>query len=193
LQALHARREGWDAVQASDKAVLRVCVIVCVCACMCVCVVCVCVCVCLCVCVCVCVFVCVCVCVCVCACVCVYIYAVLRACTHMVLDWCCTHTVLRACTHTYMRTHTHTRVRTTHTPVFLLRIMENLDLCYPAVWEFEKLCSPIFFLLLPHPAGRPQASRHLVLCYSAVGCEKAFALTQESLSVVHVGQTVHSN
>ena len=73
LQALHARREGWDAVQASDKAVLRVCVIVCVCACMCVCVVCVCVCVCLCVCVlCVCVL-CVCECMCVCLCVCVYV------------------------------------------------------------------------------------------------------------------------
>ena len=63
--------------------------------------------------------------------------------------------------------------------------------CHPPIWEFEELYSHIVFLLLPHPAGRPAASRCMVLCKSTVSCEEAFALTQESLSVLlQVGQTV---
>jgi|AntDeeMetagen681_2_1112603.scaffolds.fasta_scaffold19207_1 hypothetical protein len=69
-------------------------------------------------------------------------------------------------------------------PVLLLRIMENLDFMSLPNLEFEELFSHIYILLLPHPAGRPAASRCLVLCKSTVYCEEAFAITKESLSVI---------
>ena len=86
-----------------------------------------------------------CVCVCVHAQVCVYMCVCVRVCVCVCVFTCVIAYVI-ACVY----------------QCFFQGFGKTLISCHPQIWLSEKLGSHVFFLLLPQPAGRPAASRHMV-------------------------------